>query len=53
MYVMVSSDSDLDLFSAFITRARFKAQLVAENSIFIESFLLFSLRACEGQRVGH
>jgi release factor glutamine methyltransferase len=51
MYVMVSSDSDLDLFSAFITRARFKAQLVAEHSIFIESFLLYSLRACEGQRV--
>jgi release factor glutamine methyltransferase len=48
MYVMVSSDSDLDLFSAFITRARFKAQLVAEHSIFIESFLLYSLRACEG-----
>ena len=48
-YVMLSSDSDLDLFSAFITKAGFKAQLVAERSILIESFILYSLRACEGQ----
>ena len=51
VYVMVSSDSDLDLFSAFITRAGFQAQLVAEHSILIESFLLYSLQTCEGQRV--
>ncbi len=50
VYVMVSSDSDLDLFSAFITKAGFQVQLVAEHSIFIESFLLYSLQACEGQR---
>lgn len=48
LYVMVSSDSDLDLFSAFITRAGFQAQLVAERSIFIESFLLYSLQAFKG-----
>jgi hypothetical protein len=47
---MVSSDSDLELFSALITRAGFQAQLVAERSILIESFLLYSLQACEGQR---
>ena len=52
LYVMVSSDSDLELFSAFITKAGFHAQLVTERSIFIESFLLYSLQACEGQR-GH
>ena len=50
MYVMVSSDSDLELFSAFITQAGFHAQLVTERSIFIESFLLYLLQACEGQR---
>ena len=46
LYVMVSSDSDLKLFSAFITKAGFQAQLVAERSIFIESFLLYLLRVC-------
>lgn len=50
LYVMVSSDSDLELFSALITRAGLQAQLVAERSILIESFLLYSLQACEGQR---
>ncbi len=45
---MVSSDSDLNLFSALITRAGFQAQLVAERSIFIESFLLYSLQAFKG-----
>jgi methylase of polypeptide subunit release factors len=48
LYVMVSSDSDLDLFSAFITRAGFQAQLVAERSIFIESFLLYLLQPVNG-----
>jgi len=48
---MVSSDSDLELFSAFITKAGFHAQLFTERSIFIESFLLYSLQACGGQRV--
>ena len=53
LYVMISSDSDLDLFSALITKAGFEAQLVAERSIFIESFILYSLRADEGQRGSH
>ena len=42
---MVSSDSDLDLFGALITRAGFEAHLVAERSILIESFLIYSLQA--------
>ena len=46
VYVMVSSDSDLELLGGFITKAGFKAQLVAERSIFIESFILYSLQVC-------
>jgi release factor glutamine methyltransferase len=46
LYVMVSSDSDLDLFSALITRAGFQARLVARRSILIESFIIYSLQAC-------
>ncbi len=45
LYLLVSSDSDLDLFSALITRARFRARLVAERSIFIESLIIYELRA--------
>ena len=44
LYVMVSSDSDLDLFSALISRAGFQARLVAERSIVIESFLIYMLQ---------
>lgn len=50
LYVMVSSDSDLELFSTLIMKAGFQAQLAAERSILIESFLLYLLQACEGQR---
>jgi len=46
LYVMVSSDSDLDLFAAFIGRAGLQARLVAESSILIESFMIYSLEAC-------
>ncbi|HEX4614714.1 MAG TPA: 50S ribosomal protein L11 methyltransferase [Stellaceae bacterium] len=46
VYVMVSSDSDLELLGALITKAGFKALLVAERSIFIESFILYSLQVC-------
>jgi methylase of polypeptide subunit release factors len=45
VYLLVSSDSDLDLFSALIVRARFQARLVAERSIFIESLIIYELRA--------
>jgi release factor glutamine methyltransferase len=44
LYVMISSDSDLDLFSALISRAGFQARLVAERSILIESFLIYCLQ---------
>jgi hypothetical protein len=45
LYILVSSDSDLNLFSALIARARFQARLVAERSIFIESLIIYELRA--------
>jgi methylase of polypeptide subunit release factors len=45
VYFLVSSDSDLDLFSALIVRARFHARLVAERSIFIESLIIYELEA--------
>jgi release factor glutamine methyltransferase len=42
-YLLVSSDSDLDLCSALIVRARFQARLAAERSIFIESLIIYEL----------
>ena len=42
---MLSSDSDLGLFAALITRAHLRARLVAEHSILIESFLIYALQA--------
>jgi release factor glutamine methyltransferase len=44
MYILLSSDSDLDLFSTLITRARFRARLAAERSLLVESFLIYSLQ---------
>ena len=43
MYVMVSSDTDLDLFGRRIREAGFNAQIAKEYSIFIESFILYEL----------
>ena len=45
VYLLVSSDSDLDLFNALIIRAGFRARLVAERPIFIESLFIYELRA--------
>jgi release factor glutamine methyltransferase len=45
MYVMVSSDSDLDLFGKLIDKAGFRARLAHEYSIFIESFIIYELVA--------
>jgi methylase of polypeptide subunit release factors len=45
LYVMVSSDSDLDLFGKRIDEAGFRAKLAHEYSIFIESFLIYELVA--------
>jgi hypothetical protein len=44
MYVLFSSDSDLDLLGGLISRAGFVARLVAERSIFIESLIIYELR---------
>lgn len=43
MYVLFSSDSDLDLLGNLISRAGFVARLVAERSIFIESLIIYEL----------
>jgi len=45
LYVMVSSDSDLDLFGTLIDRAGFRARLVHEHSFFIESLIIYELLA--------
>jgi release factor glutamine methyltransferase len=45
LYILVSSDSELNLFSALIARARFQAHLVAERSIVIESLIIYELQA--------
>jgi release factor glutamine methyltransferase len=44
IYVMVSSDSDLNLFSSLIERAGFTARLAHEHSIYIESLIIYELR---------
>jgi release factor glutamine methyltransferase len=44
MYVLFSSDSDLDLLGNLISRAGFVARLVAERSILIESLIVYELR---------
>ena len=43
IYVMVSSDSDLDLLGKRIDKAGFRAKLAHEYSIFIESFIIYEL----------
>ena len=44
LYVMVSSDSDLDLFGRLIDEAGFRTRLAYERSFYIESMLLYELR---------
>jgi release factor glutamine methyltransferase len=43
LYIMVASDSDLDLFSRLIDEAGFRAVLVFERSFYIESMLIYEL----------
>jgi release factor glutamine methyltransferase len=45
LYVMVSSDTDLDLFGGLIERAGFRARVALERSILIESFIIYELAA--------
>ena len=44
LYVLLSTDSDLDLLGSLIGDAGFGARLVAERSIFIESLIIYELR---------
>ncbi|MGA9085012.1 MAG: methyltransferase, partial [Pseudolabrys sp.] len=44
LYVMLSSDSDLDLLGRLITGAGFRARLAYERSFYIESMILYELR---------
>ena len=44
LYVMLSSDSDLDLLGRLINKAGFRARLAYERSFFIESMILYELR---------
>jgi hypothetical protein len=55
MYLVLSTDSDLGLLGNLIKRAGFEARLVAEHSIFIESFLLYELnvRSTSGMPATH
>src|SRR2546423_2906735 len=43
IYVMVSSDTDLDLFSSLIDRAGFEARKVREHSLVVESLIIYEL----------
>ena len=44
LYVMLSSDSDLDLLGRLINKAGFRTRLVYERSFYIESMILYELR---------
>src|SRR5258708_37359228 len=44
IYVMLSSDSDLDLLGRLINKAGLRARLVYERSFYIESMILYDLR---------
>jgi len=43
-YVLLSSDSDLEYLGWLMERARFRARVVEERSILVESFILYELR---------
>jgi len=45
LYLLLSSDSDLDLLGMLVKNARLRAQQVGERSIFIESLILYELQA--------
>lgn len=44
MFVLLSSDSDLELMRALAEKAGLRAKLVREQSIFVESFIIYELR---------
>jgi methylase of polypeptide subunit release factors len=47
IYLLLSSDSDLDLLGRLIAQAGFRARLVSELSIFVESLIVYELRLAE------
>jgi len=44
LYVLLSTDSDLELLGNLIRQAGFQTRIVANRSIIIESLLIFELR---------
>jgi release factor glutamine methyltransferase len=44
LYVLLSSDSDLELLGKLMSQAGFRARIVARRSIFIEDLLIYELR---------
>ena len=50
MYVLLSTDSDLELLGNLISRAGFQSRVVAKRSILIESLLIFELRLGKSER---
>ena len=44
VYLLLSSDSDLDRLGELIHRAHFSAHMIGKQSIFIEDFILYELR---------
>lgn len=52
IYLMISSDSDLDQYGAFIARAGFRAKLAFVHPIYFESFLLYELTPRDGAGAG-
>ena len=47
LYVLFSSDSDLGLMGKLIDRAGFRARIVGERSLLVESFILYELRTVQ------
>jgi len=43
LYLLISSDCDLDLFAALIARAGFRDRLAARKSLLVESLLIYAL----------
>jgi release factor glutamine methyltransferase len=46
LYVMVSSHSDLDVLGRLVDRAGFQARVVHQQSIFIDSLIIYELLVC-------
>jgi len=43
MYLLLSSDSDFRLLSTLMTQAGFVSRIVAQYSIWVESFIIYEL----------